>query len=108
MRADRGAFFDGTLRPRDWRRGGAQAPHLATTWGINPVRQVARAVFVHVWIHMDTYGSRVMGHGPRGSQVCGSWVLSCDAAIGYSRKCLGHHRKGTPGIGNVDCVFDVM
>ena len=22
----------------------------------------------------------------------------------HTRECLGHHRKGTPGIGNLDCV----
>ena len=24
-----------------------------------------------------------------------------------ARECSGHHRKGTPGIGNVDYVFDI-
>ena len=25
----------------------------------------------------------------------------------YSRECLGHHRNGTPGIGNYDSVMNV-
>ena len=52
---------------------------------------------IYIYIYIHTY-IHVMG-----------WLLRPDPRTRTvrSRECLGNHRKGTPGIGNADYVFDV-
>ena len=59
---------------------------------------------MHIYIYIYRRSNCTV-RGEHGYHVRGSFFKPATCTAIYSRECLGHHRKGTPETGHVDCVF---